>query len=86
MVGAIRKLVQRMISQWLGWCSIQVGAVHKLVQYTSWCSIQVGAVYKLVQYVCEMSSRVVGAVCELMNSRSVGAIAKFVQYVSWCRS
>ena len=61
-VAAVRKLVQRLIAQWVGWCSIQVGAVYKLVQYTSWCSTQVGAVYKLVQYTSWCSIQV-GAVC-----------------------
>ena len=56
--------MQRLIAQWVGWCSIQVGAVYKLVQYTSWCSTQVGAVGQFVQYVSERSSRLVGAVCE----------------------
>ena len=66
-VAAVRKLVQRLIAQWVGWCRKQVGAVYKLVQYTSWCSTQVGAVGQFVQYVSEMSSRLVGAVCELIE-------------------
>ena len=37
------------------------------MQETSWCSTQVGAVGQFVQYVSEMSSRLVGAVCELIE-------------------
>ena len=37
------------------------------MEYTSWCRKQVGAVGQFVQYVSEMSSRLVGAVCELIE-------------------
>ena len=37
------------------------------MQETSWCSTQVGAVGQLVQCVSEMSNRLVGAICELIE-------------------